>query len=95
MQRKSREKNSNTCKVVFSGAGAAAIAVSRLLCLFGVERENIIHCDKDGVIYKGREGLDDVLSVIASDTEGRTLADVMVDSDVFIGLSVGGLSVPI
>jgi|MDSW01.2.fsa_nt_gb malate dehydrogenase (oxaloacetate-decarboxylating)(NADP+) len=87
-------KSLKDCKVVFSGAGAAAIAVSRLLCLFGVERSNIIHCDKDGVIYKGREGLDEVLSAIASDTQGRSLAEVMTGADVFIGLSVGGIVSP-
>lgn len=85
------DKALGDCKVVFSGAGAAAIAVSRLFCLFGVQRSNIIHCDKDGVIYTGREGLDEVLTGIASDTDGRSLAEVIVGADVFIGLSVGGV----
>lgn len=79
------------CKVVFSGAGAAAIAVSRLICMFGVKRSNIIHCDKDGVIYTERAGLDESLQSIAVDTDGRVLADVIVNADVFIGLSVGGI----
>ncbi|MBT6177929.1 MAG: NADP-dependent malic enzyme [Deltaproteobacteria bacterium] len=84
-------KELSDCKIAFSGAGAAAIAVSRLLCLFGAQRSKIIHCDKDGVIYTGRDGLDEVLTEIATDTKCRSLAEVMEGADVFIGLSVGGL----
>ncbi len=79
-------------RVVISGAGAAAIACFELYVELGARRQNIILCDSKGVIFKGRtERMTPLKERFAADTEARTLADAMVDSDVFVGLSVGGL----
>ncbi|MDT8340842.1 MAG: NADP-dependent malic enzyme [Longimicrobiales bacterium] len=78
-------------RVVFSGAGASAIATAEHLVRLGVSRENIVMCDSKGVIYPGREGLNEYKLRFAADTEARTLADALVGADVFIGLSVKGM----
>ncbi|HET7275035.1 MAG TPA: NADP-dependent malic enzyme, partial [Longimicrobiaceae bacterium] len=77
-------------RVVFSGAGASAIATAEHYVLLGVRRENIIMADSKGVIHSGREGLDKYKARFASDTPLRTLADAMRGADVFVGLSVAG-----
>ena len=78
-----------TC--VFSGAGAAAIATARLFESLGMVHENIWLCDSKGLIYKGREKpASDQAKAFAQDSDKRSLADVMVGAEVFIGLSVGG-----
>ncbi len=81
-------------KVVMSGAGAASIAISKLLISAGVK--NIILCDRRGAIYKGRkEGMNPVKEEMAeiSNPEGiaGSLADAMEGADVFIGVSAPGL----
>lgn len=80
-------------KIVISGAGAAAIAIVKLLLSAGFR--NITLCDRKGMIYKGREGLNWIKEEIAEVTnlEHRTgtLADALVDSDVFIGVSAPGM----
>jgi len=78
-------------KVVFSGAGAAAIACANQLLLCGVKRENITLCDKSGVVYSGRKDLDLYKGRFAKKTSARTLKDALKGADVFIGLSVGGV----
>lgn len=79
-------------KVIVNGAGAAGVAVTKLLLSSGVK--NIIMCDRKGAIYKGREGLDSSKEEIAAITNLEnikgSLADVMVGSDVFIGVSAPG-----
>lgn len=78
-------------KMVINGAGAAAVACGRLFINLGVKLENIIMCDSQGVIYKGRkEGMNPFKAEFANDTKARTLADAMKDCDVFIGLSAAG-----
>ena len=84
-------KSLTECRIVFSGAGAAATACGRLLMSFGVPQPNIMFCDKYGVVFKGRETGDYDQEDIAVDTGCRTLSDAMVDADIFIGLSVGGV----
>ena len=83
-------------KVVYCGAGAAAIACAKLHLTLGVRPENLIMCDRYGVIYQGRtEGLNPYKNQFAAPTSARTLADALRNADVFIGLSVkGALSVP-
>ncbi len=84
-------KSPDAIKVVASGAGAAALACLNLLLEMGVLRENIWVCDIDGVVYEGRPtNMDQWKSKFAQDTGARTLADVIVGADVFLGLSVGG-----
>ncbi|MEY4159661.1 MAG: hypothetical protein RLZZ136_282, partial [Pseudomonadota bacterium] len=77
-------------KVVVNGAGAAAIACTALIKAMGVRHENVIMCDTKGVIYRGREKVDQFKSAHAIDTDKRTLAEAMVGADVFLGLSVKG-----
>lgn len=79
-------------KVVFNGAGAAAVACARLFKSFGVKPENILMCDSKGVIYKGRtEGMNKWKEEFAVPSERRTLADALNGADVFVGLSVAGV----
>jgi malate dehydrogenase (oxaloacetate-decarboxylating)(NADP+) len=85
------KKDIGKIKVVFSGAGAAAIATAEHYVRLGVKRERIVMCDQKGVIYTGREGLDDFKRRFAVDTKARTLAEALDDADVFVGLSVGGI----
>ncbi len=82
-------------KLVINGAGAAAVACGRLFISMGVKVENIIMCDSQGVIYKGREkGMNQYKAEFANDTKARSLADALSGSDVFIGLSVAGAVTP-
>src|SRR5688500_13018338 len=78
-------------KVVFSGAGAAAISTAEHYVRLGVKRENIILSDSKGVIYEGRaEGMDPYKAKLANRTTARTLAEALVGADVFVGLSAAG-----
>ncbi len=82
-------------KIVCSGAGAAALASLNLLVSLGAKRENIVVCDIEGVVYKGRETLmDRWKAVYAQDTSARTLAEVIGGADIFVGLSAGGVLKP-
>ena len=84
-------KRLDAIRVVFSGAGAAAIATAEHYVRLGVRREHIILCDREGVIYKGRPGeLDPYKARFAVDTSARTIADALKGADVFVGLSVAG-----
>ena len=78
--------------VVTSGAGAAGIAIIRLLISMGLK--NVILCDRKGAIYKGREGLNKEKEEMAEITNLQckkgTLAEVLVGADVFIGVSAPG-----
>jgi len=78
-------------RVVFSGAGAAAIATAAHYVKLGVQREHIVMCDQKGVIHTGREDLDQYKRRFASDTKARVIAEALKDADVFVGLSVGGI----
>jgi len=82
-------------KLVVSGAGAAALACLDMLISLGVRMENTIVTDIEGVVYKGRiELMDDNKSRYAVETTARTLAEVIVGADVFLGLSAGGVLKP-
>jgi malate dehydrogenase (oxaloacetate-decarboxylating)(NADP+) len=86
------ERKIEECKVVFSGAGAAAIACARLFIDLGVKRENILMCDSKGVIYKDRpKGMNKYKEEFANDTKARTLADAMDGADAFMGVSARGV----
>ncbi|NQZ02020.1 MAG: NADP-dependent malic enzyme [Bdellovibrionales bacterium] len=88
-------KTLDSVKVVYNGAGAASIACARLFKSLGVPGENICMCDSRGVIYRGRaDGMNKYKEEFAIDTEDRTLADALKDSDVFVGLSVAGAVTP-
>ena len=75
-------------KVVSSGAGAASIACVELIKAMGVKHENVLMCDRSGVVYQGREdGMNQWKSAHAVKTDARTLADALKGADVFLGLS--------
>jgi len=78
-------------KVVVNGAGAAAIACTELVKAMGVRGDNVIMCDRKGVIHKGRTDLDQWKSAHAVDTDRRTLAEALVGADVFLGLSAANV----
>ena len=78
-------------KIAVSGAGSSALSVIGLIKAMGAKHENVLVCDREGVIYQGREtGMDQWRSAHAVDTDKRTLAQAMDGADVAIGLSVGG-----
>jgi malate dehydrogenase (oxaloacetate-decarboxylating) len=85
-------KNLDEIKVVTSGAGAAGIAIIKLLVSLGLK--NVIMCDRKGAIYKGREGLNtekaEMAEICNLGMEKGTLADVLAGADVFIGVSAPG-----
>ncbi len=75
-------------KVVVNGAGAAAIACTALIKAMGVRHDNVIMCDRSGVIYQGREkGMDQWKSAHAAKTDRRTLQEALEGADIFLGLS--------
>src|SRR3972149_1873364 len=85
-------KNIGKIKIVISGAGASAISCARMAVLLGAKRENIFLVDSKGVVYEGRaEGMNKYKQEFAHQTKARTLADALVDADVFYGLSVADL----
>jgi malate dehydrogenase (oxaloacetate-decarboxylating)(NADP+) len=81
-------------KVVVNGAGAAAIACTELIKAMGVRHDNVLMCDRSGVIYPGRDGLDQWKSAHAVETDRRSLVDALVGADVFLGLSAAGALKP-
>src|SRR5262245_15302852 len=84
-------KNIAEIRVVFSGAGAAAISTAEHYVRLGVKREHIIMCDREGVIHRDRAlGMDPYKARFASDSEARDLAGALKGADVFVGLSVAG-----
>ncbi len=85
-------KNIKDCKLVVSGAGAAALACLDLIVDLGFPIENIYVTDLAGVVYKGRvELMDEDKERFAQNTEARTLAQVIPGADIFLGLSAGGV----
>jgi malate dehydrogenase (oxaloacetate-decarboxylating)(NADP+) len=85
-------KDPKKVKLVTSGAGAAALACLGLLVKLGIPRENIYVTDLAGVVYEGRtELMDEDKIVYAQKTDARTLREVIVDADIFLGLSAGGV----
>jgi malate dehydrogenase (oxaloacetate-decarboxylating)(NADP+) len=88
-------KKIDAVTIVFSGAGAAALSCAAHYLRLGARRDNIIMSDIHGVVYRGRtEGMNGYMERFAADTDARTLAEALVDADVFIGLSAGNLVTP-
>ena len=77
-------------KVVVNGAGASALACTALIKSMGVRHENVTVCDSKGVIWRGREGVDQFKSAHAIETTDRTLTEALRGADIFLGLSVAG-----
>ncbi|UTY57748.1 NADP-dependent malic enzyme [Massilia sp. erpn] len=85
-------KDIKNCKLVVSGAGAAALACLDLIVDLGFPLENIIVTDLAGVVYKGRtELMDPDKERFARETSARTLAEVIPGADIFLGVSAGGV----
>ena len=86
-------KNLSDCKAVINGAGAAGTAIAKLLMTLGLK--DVILCDRTGAIYEGREKLNDAKQAIAKVTnrgmKKGSLADVVKDTDIFIGVSAPGV----
>ena len=86
-------KKKEDVKIVTSGAGAAAIAIVKLLLSSGFQ--NVTMCDRKGAIYAGREGLnwikEEMAQVTNLDKKAGSLADMLVGADVFIGVSAPGM----
>ncbi|KQM98285.1 NADP-dependent malic enzyme [Sphingomonas sp. Leaf25] len=81
-------------KVVVNGAGAAAIACTELMKAMGVAHANVIMCDRTGVIYQGRDDVNQWQSAHAAATDRRTLTEALHGADVFLGLSAAGALKP-
>jgi malate dehydrogenase (oxaloacetate-decarboxylating)(NADP+) len=85
------ERRLEDVRVVFNGAGAAAIASATMYRQLGVKKENIALVDSLGVIYKGRkEGMNPYKEAFAVDTDARTLRECARGADILVGLSVKG-----
>jgi malate dehydrogenase (oxaloacetate-decarboxylating) len=85
-------KSMESIRVVLNGAGAAGIAIARLLVDAGVK--DVVMCDRQGAIYDGRDGLNDEKKEVAAFTNlnkrSGSLAEVAVGADVLIGVSAAG-----
>ena len=84
------KKSIKKVKIVVNGAGASAMACANLFKKSGVPQNNLIMVDRKGVIFKGRENLNQWKSVHAIETKDRTLLDAIENADVFLGLSAKG-----
>ena len=84
------KKKIDKVKIVVNGAGASAMACANLFKKSGVPQKNITMVDRKGVIYTGRENLNQWKSAHAIKTDNRTLTDAIKNADVFLGLSAKG-----
>ena len=84
-------KDIHDIRVVTSGAGAAGLAIIRLLIAMGLDPHHVILCDRHGAIYEGRDDLnpqkEERAKITNSGHKAGTLAEMLVDADVFIGVS--------
>ena len=86
------KKKMENLKVVFSGAGAASMAIAKLFYKIGIKPENLLMCDSKGVIHKGREsGMNKYKENFAIETDARTIADALDGADAFMGCSAKGV----
>ncbi len=82
-----QNKKLSDVRIVCIGAGAAGIASMRLLLALGADKNNMLMLDSHGVIHSGRQDLNAYKFAFAVTTDRRTLADALVDADVFIGVA--------
>jgi malate dehydrogenase (oxaloacetate-decarboxylating)(NADP+) len=85
------KKELGTIRLVSTGGGAAGIACLRLLEDMGLRRENVWLFDKDGLVYRGRDGVDETKGHYARAKNEGMLADLIEGADMFLGLSAGGV----
>ena len=80
-------KRLEECRLVTSGAGAAAMACVDLLVAMGLKPENVTLTDIKGVVYAGRDGVGERMARYARETDARTLPEALPGADIFLGLS--------
>ena len=85
------KKSISDIKIVVNGAGASAMSCANLFKKIGVPQKNITMIDRKGVIYNGRQNLNQWKSSHAIDTKDRDLSDAIKNTDVFLGLSAKGV----
>jgi len=85
------KKKISGVKIVVSGAGASALACSKLFLALGAKKENIYMFDSRGLLDKSRKDLNKEKALFASDSKSMSLEECMINADVFIGLSRGNL----
>ncbi len=89
------KKDIHDIHVVVSGAGAAAMAITKLLIACGLDPRRVILCDRQGALYEGRENMNpykaEIAQITNADHRSGTLADVIEGADVFIGVSAPGV----
>ncbi len=88
------EKDIKNIKIVVSGAGSAALACANLYVLLGVQLQNIIMFDKEGVLSKDRTDLSDLQKRYSFGKKDIKLGEALVNADVFLGLSAGNILKP-
>jgi len=85
-------KSLDELEIVFSGAGASAIATAQFYVSLGADRSNVTMCDSSGIITTDRAAdLNEYKQQFARDVDGGSLEDAIEGADVFVGLSVGGI----
>jgi malate dehydrogenase (oxaloacetate-decarboxylating)(NADP+) len=87
-------KKIENVQLVVNGAGASAVACTKLYMSLGVKKENIVMCDSKGVISNKRNDLNEQKKYFATDRTITTLTEAMQGADVFLGLSVAGVVTP-
>lgn len=87
-------KKLENLKIVISGAGAAAVACTKIYIGLGAKHENIVMLDINGVLRKDRDDLDEIRREFATDRDLNTLSEALVDADMFLGLSAGNILDP-
>jgi malate dehydrogenase (oxaloacetate-decarboxylating)(NADP+) len=88
------DKKIEDIKLVVNGAGASAVSCTRFYMTLGVRKENIVMCDREGVIRSDRTNLDDIKREFTTDRDLHTLTDALEGADVFLGLSKGNIMTP-
>lgn len=81
-------------KLVVNGAGASAVSCTRFYMTLGVRRENIVMCDREGVIRSDRTNLDEIKKEFTTDRDLHDLSEALEGADVFLGLSKGNIMTP-
>lgn len=89
-----QDKELGEIKLVVNGAGASAVACTRLYISLGVKKENIVMVDSKGVIHESRTDLNAIKKEFITSDKVHTLAEALVDSDMFLGLSVADVLTP-
>jgi malate dehydrogenase (oxaloacetate-decarboxylating)(NADP+) len=84
-------KKISELKIVFNGAGAAALSCASLMIELGAKKESLFMFDSKGLINRGRDNIDELKRAFANTDENWSLEEAFQDADVFVGLSVGNV----